>query len=51
MLDGKGQNESHFLEPLDVILDSGKTPAQGLLEAYYGEWGESVDPLFLDCMY
>ncbi|MFQ5784762.1 MAG: glutamate--cysteine ligase [Alphaproteobacteria bacterium] len=51
VLDGAGKDECHFLDPLDVILNSGQTPAEGLLEAYYGEWDGSVDPMFHDCMY
>ena len=51
ILDGKGQDETQYLASLDVILDTGQTPAEGLLEAYYGKWKGSVDPLFLDCMY
>ena len=51
ILDGKGQDETHYLESIDVILDAGQTPAEGLLEAFNDKWKGSVDPLFLDCMY
>ena len=50
-LDGKGKDETHFIDPLDVIVESGKTPAQGLLEAYHGDWNGNIDALFADCMY
>ncbi|MFQ5958555.1 MAG: glutamate--cysteine ligase [Alphaproteobacteria bacterium] len=51
VLDGSGHDESHFLAPLDVIAEAGHTPAEGLLEAYYGEWEGNVDALFTDCAY
>ena len=51
ILDGSGHDEAHFLAPLDAIAESGQTPAEGLLEAYYGEWEGSVDALFTDCAY
>ncbi|MEE8273575.1 MAG: glutamate--cysteine ligase [Alphaproteobacteria bacterium] len=51
ILDGSGHDETHFLAPLDAITEGGQTPAEGLLEAYYGEWEGSVDALFTDCAY
>ena len=50
-LDWVGNDESQYLDDLCQIAEAGRTPAEGLLEAYYKEWGESVDPLFKDCMY
>ena len=41
-----GDNETGFLEELDEIVSSGKVPAQRLLEAYYGEWGEDVSQVY-----
>jgi glutamate--cysteine ligase len=41
-----GQDEGVFLDPLDVIAESGKTLADRMLDAYYGEWKGSVDPAF-----
>jgi glutamate--cysteine ligase len=41
-----GRDESDFLEPLDTIIERGKTPAEELLELYRGVWGGSVDPAF-----
>ncbi len=49
--DPNGKDEVHFLEPLEEIVETGRTPAEGLLEAYYGEWGGSVDPLITECAY
>ncbi len=41
-----GRDESDFLEPLDLILERGATPAEELLTLYNGIWGRSVDPAF-----
>jgi len=41
-----GRDESHFLDPIGEIVESGKTPAEVLLERYHGEWNQSVDPVF-----
>jgi glutamate--cysteine ligase len=41
-----GRDESDFLEPLDLVVDRGTTPAEELLKLYHGIWGESVDPAF-----
>ncbi len=51
VLDSRGKDESHFLDPLDAIADSGKTPAEGLLEAYDGYWEGDIDNLFADIAY
>ncbi|MGE3967930.1 MAG: glutamate--cysteine ligase [Dongiaceae bacterium] len=50
-LDSSGQNESHFLSPLDEIADSGRTPAALKLEAFNERWGKSVDPVFAEFAY
>jgi glutamate--cysteine ligase len=50
-LDSTGQDESHFLNALAEIVDSGKTPAQLKLEAYHGRWNGSVDPIFREYAY
>ncbi|MEX2642698.1 MAG: glutamate--cysteine ligase [Acetobacterales bacterium] len=44
-------DETTYLVPLREIVDSGKTPAEQLLERYEGRWGGSVDPLFTECAY
>ncbi|VBB68951.1 Glutamate--cysteine ligase [invertebrate metagenome] len=41
-----GQDESVYLEPLFTIAKSGRTPAECLLDRYFGHWAQSVDPLF-----
>ena len=41
-------DEVHFLDSLMEIAESGKTPADILLEQYHGPWGGSVDPVFTE---
>ena len=37
-LNSAGDNESGFLDPLNEVVGSGKTPAERLLDLYHGEW-------------
>ncbi|MBL8710418.1 MAG: glutamate--cysteine ligase [Rhodospirillaceae bacterium] len=46
-----GMDESGFLNPLQIIADSGKTPAELKLELYHGRWGGSVDPVYSEFAY
>lgn len=41
-----GRDESDFLDPLDLVVERGATPAEELLKLYHGIWGGSVDPAF-----
>ena len=50
-LDFWGQDESHFLATLEQIVDSGITPAENKLAAYYGRWDQSVDRAFEEYAY
>ena len=50
-LNSKGLDESYFLELLVSRVETGKCPADYLLEDYYGKWGEQIDPIFVDCAY
>ncbi|NQX95398.1 MAG: glutamate--cysteine ligase, partial [Erythrobacter sp.] len=45
-LNGAGDNETGYLETLDEIVNSGKVPAERLLDAYRGEWGEDVGHVY-----
>jgi glutamate--cysteine ligase len=45
-LNGSGDNESGFLEPLDEIVASGKVPAQRLLDKFHGEWGGDITRVY-----
>ena len=50
--DRMGQNdESHFLNELSAIAESGRTPAEEKLEKFHGPWKGSVDPLFGEYAY
>ncbi|MCZ6509474.1 MAG: glutamate--cysteine ligase [Alphaproteobacteria bacterium] len=46
-----GQDESHFLSTLEQIVDSGITPAENKLAAYYGRWDRNVDRAFEEYAY
>ncbi len=41
-----GVTRRAYLEPLDHIMDAGRTPAEGLLEKFHNSWGGSVDPVY-----
>ncbi len=45
-LNASGDNETGYLETLDEIVKTGKVPAQRLLDAYHGEWGEDVSRVY-----
>ncbi|HEY8380990.1 MAG TPA: glutamate--cysteine ligase [Microvirga sp.] len=49
--DAAGRDETVHLAPLDAIVESGRTPAEALLERYHGPWGGTVEPVFRDCVY
>ena len=44
-------DETHFLNALKERLDMGASPAQELLDLYYGEWGETLSPLYAQFSY
>ena len=50
-LNGDGQDESVFLNPLDEIIAKKTTFAEDLLSLYHGRWKGSVDPLFEEFQY
>ncbi|MBH5322112.1 glutamate--cysteine ligase [Aurantiacibacter sediminis] len=45
-LNSMGDNETGFLNPLRQIVDSGKVPAQVLLDKYHGEWGRDISRIY-----
>ncbi|WP_228243207.1 glutamate--cysteine ligase [Porphyrobacter sp. GA68] len=45
-LNAGGDNETGYLEPLNQIVESGKVPAQLLLDQYHGEWQEDVTQVY-----
>jgi glutamate--cysteine ligase len=50
-IDSDGRDETKHLSALDDIVARGKTPAEDLLERYYGSWGGSVDPVYKEYAY
>ena len=50
-LDGSGQDETVFLNPLHAIAESGITPAEELLAHFDGDWDGSVDQVFTEYAY
>jgi glutamate--cysteine ligase len=50
-LDRIGGDESHFINVLQEIADSGRTPAEAKLEAFHTRWHGSVDPVFREFAY
>ncbi|MGQ0484047.1 MAG: glutamate--cysteine ligase [Hyphomicrobiales bacterium] len=47
----KGKTEASFLDVLDDIAASGKTPAGHLLDLYHGPWGGKIERVFRDFAY
>jgi len=50
-LDRKGRDETCYLDPIQEIVSRGTTPAEELLERFYGPWGGSVAPVFEELAY
>jgi glutamate--cysteine ligase len=47
-LNWEGADETVFLKPLDYTIETGKTPAERLLDLYHGEWNGDVSRVFSD---
>jgi glutamate--cysteine ligase len=45
-LNGAGDSEQSFLNPLHEIVASGKVPAQRLLDKYHGEWAGDLSRVY-----
>jgi glutamate--cysteine ligase len=45
-LNGVGDSEQSFLNPLHDIVASGKVPAQRLLDLYHGEWAGDLSRIY-----
>jgi len=45
-LDRNGRDETRYLRPLEESVARGITPAEELLEKYFNEWNQSVEPIF-----
>ncbi len=49
--DNWGDDESHFLDTLQVIAETNRTPSDEMLAKFAGEWGGSIDPVFKEYAY
>ncbi|HEX5867624.1 MAG TPA: glutamate--cysteine ligase [Beijerinckiaceae bacterium] len=49
--DATNADETRYLDPLERIVASGRTPAEEALDQYRGAWGGSVEPAFRDCVF
>jgi glutamate--cysteine ligase len=49
--DSSGEDESLYLETLTEIAESGRTPAETLLENYATRWRGRIDPVFTEEAY
>jgi glutamate--cysteine ligase len=45
-LNAAGDDETGFLTPLHEIVDSGKVPAERLLDLYHGAWGGDLSRIY-----
>jgi glutamate--cysteine ligase len=45
-LNSAGDNESGFLDPLNDVISTGKTPADRLLDLYHGEWQGDLSRIY-----
>jgi glutamate--cysteine ligase len=50
-LDRNGSDETGFLGTLYEIVDSGRTPAEEMLDKFHDEWNGEVDGVFRDYAY
>ncbi len=50
-LNGEGQDESIFLQPLEEVLAKKQTMAEDLLSRFNGRWNGSVEPSFEEFQY
>ena len=45
-LNKQGEDETIFLRPLKIIVDSGLTQADIVRNLYYNEWGQEINKVF-----
>jgi glutamate--cysteine ligase len=50
-LDRSGRDETHFLVPLEALVERGETPAEELIAKFRSDWHGSVDPVFTALAY
>lgn len=47
----KGDDERIHLQCVEAVVDSGRTCAEAMLEAFEGRWGKRVDPVFREVVF
>ncbi len=50
-LDRFGEDETHFLNSIETIVEDGTTTAEDLLERFNGRWQQNIDKVFDECAY
>ena len=50
-LDAQGRDETHYLDCLNIIAESGRTAAEDWLEAYHGRWNGQIDRVFEEAVF
>jgi glutamate--cysteine ligase len=50
-IDGSGRDESIFLRPLQLITETGITPAEEMLMRFDRDWEEKIDRIFTEYAY
>jgi glutamate--cysteine ligase len=50
-LNGKGEDETIWLRPLEAIAESGRSPAHAWIDRYLGPWERSIDPAFSEAVF
>jgi glutamate--cysteine ligase len=50
-IDRWGDDETHFINTLLEVVESGETPATKLLKLYHGEWKGDIDRVFAEFSY
>ncbi len=51
ILNGKGSDESGFLDPLIESTEANQTPAERKLALFHGEWNGDIDRVFREFAY
>jgi glutamate--cysteine ligase len=50
-IDSFGDNEEHFLNAVESVVEDGRSPAEEMLDKYHGAWGGIVDKVFEEYSY
>jgi glutamate--cysteine ligase len=49
--DSFGDDEEHFLNAVEAVVEEGRTPSEELLERYHGPWAGDIDRVFAEYAY